>query len=278
MVSHIGSNSDYHFIMKQLAEEYEVQFECLREKTKKCIIFSVPIEKENKSCKTVTYKIELINSGSLMPSLLSSLAYNLAKGIHKDKCRNFKSDLECMTVNDVSLVFKCVECNKTYEKEFDGDLTKRSENKYRFCDSDIDKFCLMFQEGVYPYNYMDSLLDSMKLHCQTKMNFTIIWQWKTSQVLTTSEQKKVLERFWITKIRRDHSLYVQNEMLLLPDVFESLTSKCIEIYELDPAYFLPPPGVAWQVCLKKAETEFELLIYIWYAANGRQKYKSVASL
>ena len=84
----------------------------------------MPVEKENKSCKTVTYKIELINSGRLMPSLLSSLAYNLAKGLHKDRCRNFKSDLECMTVNDVSLVFKCVECNKTYEKGFDEDLPK----------------------------------------------------------------------------------------------------------------------------------------------------------
>ena len=60
-------------------------------------------------------------------------------------------------------------------------------------------------------------------------------------------------------------------MLLLTDVFETLTSKCIEISELDTAYFLAPPGVAWQACLKKAEIEFEFLIYIWYVANGKQK-------
>ena len=24
-----------------------------------------------------------------------------------------------------------------------------------------------------------------------------------------------------------------------------------EIYELDPAYFLPAPGLSWQACLKK---------------------------
>ena len=41
-------------------------------------------------------------------------------------------------------------------------------------------------------------------------------------------------------------LYVQSDTLLLADVFENFRSKCIEIYELDPAHFLPAPGLAWQ--------------------------------
>ena len=51
-------------------------------------------------------------------------------------------------------------------------------------------------------------------------------------------------------------MYVQSDNLFLFDVFKN---KCIEIYKLDPAHFLPAPGLAWQACLKKAVVELELL-------------------
>ena len=34
---------------------------------------------------------------------------------------------------------------------------------------------------------------------------------------------------------------------------------CLEIYELDPTYFVSPPGLAWQACLKKTEVKSELI-------------------
>ena len=40
-----GSNYDYHFIIKELAEEFKKQFTCLGENTEKFIAFTVPIEK-----------------------------------------------------------------------------------------------------------------------------------------------------------------------------------------------------------------------------------------
>ena len=43
---HNGSNYDYHFIIKQLGEEFKKQFTCLGESTEKYITFTVPIEKE----------------------------------------------------------------------------------------------------------------------------------------------------------------------------------------------------------------------------------------
>ena len=33
----------------------------------------------------------------------------------------------------------------------------------------------------------------------------------------------------------------------------------IEIYKIDPAYFLSAPGLAWQACLKKTGVELDLL-------------------
>ena len=45
-VFHNGSTYDYHFIIKELAEEVEGEFECLAENTEKYITFSVSIKKE----------------------------------------------------------------------------------------------------------------------------------------------------------------------------------------------------------------------------------------
>ena len=40
-----GSNYDYHFIIKELAEEFKKQFTCLGEDTKNYVTFTVPMEK-----------------------------------------------------------------------------------------------------------------------------------------------------------------------------------------------------------------------------------------
>ena len=46
---------------------------------------------------------------------------------------------------------------------------------------------------------------------------------------------------------------------MLADVFENFRDQCIEIYELDPAHFLPAPELAWQACLKTTKVDLELL-------------------
>ena len=51
---HNVSKCDYHFIIKELAEEFKGEFECLRENTEKYISFSVPIKKEHDNDKTIT--------------------------------------------------------------------------------------------------------------------------------------------------------------------------------------------------------------------------------
>ena len=42
-----GSKYDYHFIIKELAEESEGEFTCFGENAKKDITFLVPIKKKN---------------------------------------------------------------------------------------------------------------------------------------------------------------------------------------------------------------------------------------
>ena len=43
---HNGSTYDYHFIIKELAKEFEGEFDWLRENTEKYVTFSVSINKE----------------------------------------------------------------------------------------------------------------------------------------------------------------------------------------------------------------------------------------
>ena len=63
--------------------------------------------------------------------------------------------------------------------------------------------------------------------------------------------QKVWDVFEINNLGEYHDLYVQSDTLLLADVFENFRNKCLEIYELDPIYFVSAPGLAWQACLKK---------------------------
>ena len=67
MELHIGSNYDYHFNIRELAEEFKGHFQCLEENRK------VHIKKEYENGKTVIYKIKSISSVKRCDKLLSNL-------------------------------------------------------------------------------------------------------------------------------------------------------------------------------------------------------------
>ena len=47
---------------------------------------------------------------------------------------------------------------------------------------------------------------------------------------------------------------------MVADVIENFRNICLDIYGLDPVYFVFAPGLAWQACLKKTEVKLELII------------------
>ena len=153
VVFHNGSTYDYHFIIKNLAEEFEGEFECLGENTEKHITFSVPIKKEiTKKDKIVkiSYKIKFIDSYRFMSTSLSKLIDNLSEGLHNDQCKDCKSYLDYMTTKDEKLIFRCFSSKKNYEKDFNKDLIQRFANIYEFCNGDLNKSILLLRKGVYP--------------------------------------------------------------------------------------------------------------------------------
>ena len=51
--------------------------------------------------------------------------------------------------------YKCLCCNKNYHKKFDENLKKQLFHIYKFSKNDINKFILLLQKGVYPYECID---------------------------------------------------------------------------------------------------------------------------
>ena len=60
--------------------------------------------------------------------------------------KNFKDDL---------IEYKCLSCNKSYQRKLDEKLKERFFNTYKFSNHDNNKFILLLQKVVYPYEYMD---------------------------------------------------------------------------------------------------------------------------
>ena len=123
VVFHNRSSYDYHFIIKELAEEFEGDFECLGENKEKYITFSVPVKKESNEDSTIIYRIKFIDSFKFMSTSLSTLVDNLSnKIIENGKCVNCKPYLEFIKIgNSLRLIFECFDCKKRYQKDIDDE-------------------------------------------------------------------------------------------------------------------------------------------------------------
>ena len=71
--------------------------------------------------------------------------------------------------------------------------------------------------------------------------------------------QKVWGVFKIKNLGEYHDLYVQRDTVLLSFAFENFKNMCLNIYELDPTYFVSAPELAWQACLKRKGVKLELL-------------------
>ena len=260
VIFHNGSTYDYHFIIKELACEFDGNFECLGENTEKYITFSVPIKKriDNKNI-DITYKIKFIDSFRFTATSLSKLVDNLTDNIHNDKCIKCKSNLCFVRATNEKLIFKCIDCEKKYEKELNKELIERFANTYKFCDNDLNKFIMLLRKGVYPYEYMDGWDKFNEKIIPSKESFYSNLTLENISETDCAHANNVFKKFNINNLGEYHDIYVKSDTLLLADIFENFRQSCLKNYELDPAHFVSLPGLAWQACLKKTNVELELL-------------------
>ena len=156
---HNRSNYDYHFIIKDLAEEFKKQFTCLGENNEKYITLTVPIQKEaariDKNGEEITKNKSHILQ-RFMTSSLSNLANNLSERIYKIRCTlniatiflNIKILKMIWQNTNVYVVTKII--NKFHEKSKELFL-----NTYKYSTEYNNKFISFLQKGIYPYENID---------------------------------------------------------------------------------------------------------------------------
>ena len=91
LVFHNGSY-DYHFIINELAKEFEGKCECFGENTEKYIALSVLIKEGLYNGKTITHELKFIDSFRFMSPSLPKIVNNLSEiysksveGVEKEK-------------------------------------------------------------------------------------------------------------------------------------------------------------------------------------------------
>ena len=221
VVFHNGSTYDYHFIIKELVKEFDGNFECLGENTKKYITFSVPIKKtiKNKDIE-ITYKIKFIDSYRFMAMSLSKLVDNLSEGIQNNICADCKSCLDYIKTKNEKLILKCFNCEQYYKIKFNKELIKRFASTYEFCNKDLNKFILLLRKGVYPYESMDNWERFNETSLPNKKSFYSNLNMENIEDIDYRHVNNIFEIFKLNNLGEYHDLYVQSDTLLLADVFE----------------------------------------------------------
>ena len=118
---------------------------------------------------------------------------------------------------------------------------------------------MLLKKGVFPYECMYSWETFNETALPPKKDFYSNLNLENISDGDYLHAQKVWDVFEIKNLGEYHDLYVQSHILLLSDIFENFRNMCLDIYELDSAYFVSAPGLAWQACLKKTKVELELL-------------------
>ena len=164
-----------------------------------------------------------------------------------------------MSIKDDQLIFRCFDCKKNYKKYFNKELIKRCANIYEFCNRNIVRFILLLRKGVYSYEYMDSWGRFDKGLLPEKEYFYGSLNKENITSIDYRRTERVFKKFNNKSLGDYNDLHVPSDTLLLADVFEYFTNKCIKICKFDPANFSLAPELTWEACLKKTGIKLELL-------------------
>ena len=122
-----------------------------------------------------------------------------------------------------------------------------------------NQLSLLLRQGVYPYDYFDSLKKLGEISLPPKEAF---YSKLTGDDITDEDYQHahtVWKVFNIESIKDYHKLYNLSDVLLLADIFENFGSICMNHYVLVPAWYFSAPGLAWDATLKITKVQLELL-------------------
>ena len=139
-------------------------------------------------------------------------------------------------------------------------LKKSGLDKFVYLEKEFkEKFELLTQKGIYPYDYMNSLEKFSETQLPAKEEFYS----KLNDCGISDEEydyaETIWEKFELKNLGEYHDLYLKTDVLLLADVFEEFRNICMENYSLDPAWYYTSPGLSWDALLKHSKVKLELL-------------------
>ena len=122
-----------------------------------------------------------------------------------------------------------------------------------------DLFELLRRKGVYPYEYMDCTMRFGDTSLPPKEKFFSALSEKHISDSDYEHAQRVWTAFQCRTMGDYHDLYLDTDVNLLADVFETFRATAMGTYGLDPAHYYTLPGFAWDALLKFTGISLSLL-------------------
>ena len=121
------------------------------------------------------------------------------------------------------------------------------------------EFDLLLRKGVFPYEFLNSF---EKLNATELPPIEDFYSSLRDEEITHVEYEhaqNVWRSFNMVKFEEYLKLYLITDVGILADVFDDFRNNCQQGYQLDPAYFVSGPHLAWNAMLKQTKAEIELI-------------------
>ena len=151
----------------------------------------------------------------------------------------------------------CKTCKSRQDQQYRR-LISKFPNTFTLCRNNVEKFLLLLRKVVYAYDYMNSTNKFIETELPTIDKFYSKLKGGNIGTDDYNHAKKVWDLFKLNNLREYHDLYVCADTAQLSDVFVNFRNLCLKDYNLDPAYFLSAPSLAFEGMLKTNKVRIEL--------------------
>ena len=151
---HNGSKYDFHLIIKELANEFGTDIQCIAENMENHITFNAPLKVHYVENIKITCKLKLIDSMRFMNTSIARLTDNLSELNNKSckKCKerkNLFAQCKFIKVSGKRLKYQCTKYQEISYKPIKG-LINNFPNIYMLSKGDLNKFILLLRKGICP--------------------------------------------------------------------------------------------------------------------------------
>jgi hypothetical protein len=138
-----------------------------------------------------------------------------------------------------------------------------AEDKSRFRETlkffSLETIDLVTRKGVFPYEYVNNWkkLEKTALPSKSKFYNSLIESDISEE--DYAHAQKIWKRFNIKTLGEYSDFYLLTDILILTDIFENFRDLCLDTLNLDAAYFMTAPGLAFEGMLKYTKIKLERL-------------------